>query len=668
MITQKIFRYSFDRLEFKPFDKDFTPVNGFAVKFRLKAPVTEKERTTLFEIPDTLKISTRILNKSADENKLNHYERGEHYFSYCDENGNVPVLEAEILMDYKGHPERKNMQIGVPLTIYNAVDNDVVLVYNGQHFRFFINGEVINENLPVGVPQFTTTENSCLNNDAFAIFETAVNVSDITRSVYEKKLDKSINYYSPAGYNAWAGDVVNFWHDGVYHLIYFIDRHHHGNRWGGGAHHFQHITTTDFINWVDHGPLFELETQWQSVGTGTMFFHNGKFYFSFGFHTSRVIDSDKLYAPELIKAYEKDKEVVPVSYDEIFASGKYPNGSNYAVSEDGFNFVNGHRMYHWAENPSVYTADDNTLLMYCGGGVWQASEIDKPWKLIKQGFPPCGKNSPMRNTEECPSFFEWNGCKYLIMGVTGYWRTDKDSDDYIDSAAQGYDIYDGLVVPMAVSAGGNRVIYAGWMNGIGWGSIIVHRELIQYDDGRLGMKWLDELAPSRDELLFSDDAPDTESFCYDTEPDKSYYYEMTVDPASGEYLAVQFDSECELRLDFKREIAQFGNVNGDSILPAHEAVKTLPQDNYNPWTFGDLHAGSRNFAIANVDVMKEPFTLKVVQHFSRKMNAVIIDAEINGQRTLVTNRVNVKIQKIALTAKGEGVKVTNLKIFKGDEE
>lgn len=55
--------------------------------------------------------------------------------------------------------------------------------------------------------------------------------------------------YTPFGHNTFIDDVMNFYHDGVYHLMYMPDRHHHGNRWGCGAHHFEHMITRDFVNW-----------------------------------------------------------------------------------------------------------------------------------------------------------------------------------------------------------------------------------------------------------------------------------------------------------------------------------------------------------------------------------------------------------------------------------
>lgn len=62
------------------------------------------------------------------------------------------------------------------------------------------------------------------------------------------------------------------------------------------------------------------------------------------------------------------------------------------------------------------------------------------------------------------------------------------SDDVFILVGEGYDIYDGLAVPMAALCSDNRAIIAGWIGGIGWGSALVHRELVQFENGILGTK------------------------------------------------------------------------------------------------------------------------------------------------------------------------------------
>ncbi len=52
------------------------------------------------------------------------------------------------------------------------------------------------------------------------------------------------------------------------------------------------------------------------------------------------------------------------------------------------------------------------------------------------------------------------------MGVTGFW-TAKGDGPFVDSAAEGHDIYDGLAVPMVAPFTGNRMIIGGWLHRLG---------------------------------------------------------------------------------------------------------------------------------------------------------------------------------------------------------
>lgn len=649
MIIQKLQRYCFDSLNFVPAVEGRGLQNGFALKIRLKElPV--RNGAVLFEITGGLKVYTRIVTREDAA----WYEQTEHYLCHEDESGKVAVLEARFNFNYPMRPDWKEMRIGVPLSLFDVSKNDIYLVYDGIRIRWYWNGDPVNQNYPMGMLTVPDDAGPYVNGDLLEHADISGDIKLIRREPYEQTIDKSFAFYSPHGYNSWAGDVVNFYHDGVYHVLYLIDSHHHGNRWGSGVHHFEHITTTDFINWTDHGPVVEITEPWQSVGTGVMFRYKGKYYVSYGYHTGRVVDDDLLASPDLHEQYKKNGETRSIDYAGIFAAGKFPNGANYAVSDDGIHFTEARKQFHWAENPSIYNRGDK-LVMYTGGSVWQSPDIDGPWKLERDGFPPCGA-PPMFNNGDCPSFFELNGFKYILIGFTGYWRTEKDSDEYIDSAALGYDIYEGLNVPMVVNVNG-RLIYAGWLGGIGWGSVIVHRELIQYSDGHLGIKWLPELAPAAGIPVSVKDA---------LEPGLAYYIETDIDPGDGTgRAALRFSGEvggCELQLDFAAERAQFADLeNGFSapIKPAHEKV---PHGDRT-----DIHNGSRNFSIAHVNVMKDPFTLRVLLRPSCKMGTAIIDAEIAGQRTLISNRHGLKVNRLAAAAEGRA-KITELRVYRTEDE
>ncbi|MBQ4289955.1 MAG: hypothetical protein II719_02055 [Clostridia bacterium] len=647
MIKQILKRYRTDSCTFQADPGNLQ--NGFLLRLRIREPVTADNSGILYEIPGTLRIEAGYLTQEeADQG----WGRRENYSSYPDSTGNVPVLEASVFLDVPYHPDWTELKLGIPLAMFDLTAGDLLLLYDGLHLYFLYDGIVINENFPAGT--LKPSLGLPVRGENLALIEFSSDIRNLECSEFERILDRSIHAYSPAGHSAWAGDVVNLWHNGVYHLFFLYDHHHHGNRWGCGVHYFYHMTTTDFVNWTDHGPIFEIEEAWQSFGTGTPFFFEGKFWFAVGFHTGRCIPGN-LYSSHMHEFYREKGYTEAVSHEAIRAAGLYPNGANLAVSEDGGRtFHLTHQMFHWAENPSVYSKPDGTLFMCIGDGLWEADRPEGPWKQIRPGFPPQGEDTPLDYTAECPSFFEKEGYKYIIMGARGFWRTGKDSDDYRDCAASGEDIYDGLSVPMAVNCGG-RLILSGWINGFGFGSVIIHRELIQYEDGRLGMKWLEEAAPRAEEenLLYRSE----DTFRFETDPKESYYYEIDAVSTAGGVIRVIFDRECELRLDSARFEAQVGPVGGERITPIYERAGRK-----DPHRFDDTHFKARNFTIAQVRGIDGAYRIRISQFRDTKMNSTLIDAEIAGCRTILSNRPQSEIH--AVSAVGEnGAEIRSMSVY-----
>ena len=54
------------------------------------------------------------------------------------------------------------------------------------------------------------------------------------------------------GDGVFVGDCMPYRRDEEYHVLYLKDRHHHGSKWGLGAHQWEHISTRDFVTWQIH--------------------------------------------------------------------------------------------------------------------------------------------------------------------------------------------------------------------------------------------------------------------------------------------------------------------------------------------------------------------------------------------------------------------------------
>ena len=66
----------------------------------------------------------------------------------------------------------------------------------------------------------------------------------------------------------------------------------------------------------------------------------------------------------------------------------------------------------------------------------------------------------------------------------------------------------------------------------------------------------------------------------------------------------------------------------------------------------------------NID---SPYTIRIIQHYEKKMRCTIIDAEIAGCRTMVSNRVNAKIDSVKALAE-KGAMISSFSAYAVDEK
>ena len=669
-MTQPTIRESFtfyhpEKLSFSPVGTNGDYRDGFLLRIRLARLPSPGENITLLHIPDVLTLRAGTHTFPADYRKLSDYEKGECYHVYTDKNGVSPFIEASLFLRRSPTEEPREMRLGLPLLLYNAAENDVFLLFDGVRFAFLAEGEIVNCNYPVGYPAAEGTGETFLSD----LLQAAIcfDPSAMPKEKRSEMVCRCASFYSARGYNTWAGDIVNFYHDGVYHLIVLFDRHHHGNRFGGGAHVPFHMTTKDFIHWENHGEMTSLETQWETFGTGTMLFFNGKYYYVHGLHTDRVIPRESVGSRLLEKEYEKEQCFRAVGFDTLEKQALYPSGASYMESQDGISFTPSRKQIHCAENPSVYSSREGDLIMYAGygvEGVFRAPEMDGPWVRADTDLPIYGGSSPVGNSTECPCIFTWNGYTYIIMGFTGFWQSGYQNRVFRDLAAVGEDIYDGLCVPMVANCDG-RYILSGWVNGSGWAYVLGHRELIQHKNGRLGLRWLPELTPhpTEDALLCrikevkASDTAALEERC-------SYYLTCTVLPEKDGRIGIRADGTGNpfvFTVDSGRRRAQIREAESEGGFPSElkalcECIPHIPEGRRN------THATSRDFSIIGVEETSKPYTLRMILHYEPKTDSLVVDTEIGGGRTLISNRVDFRAKQLSFLS--ENAVITDFSLYR----
>ena len=601
-------KFDFSNLNFSPIE-DFTDAkSGFALKFKLN--------------PEALKTNSTLLNV------------GSYFEIFAKDRELFCLLNFGKGAQAPSGRKCEALRIRAPkseLAKLDVAKTDFVVFYDGINFVLSANGEPIDREYPYGVLPAGHSAPK-VKTGAFDELKFSPNVKGIARKNIEVKKDVFMNFWSPHGWNAWIGDVVVFYKDGVFHLFYLYDIGHHSRRWGGGVHVFRHMTTTDLINWQDHGPLAEINTQYYSEGTGSIIFHNGKYYFFYGLHTSRILKPKDTISSEL-GAQVKRGKIEPL--DIANYPNLAPSGATYMTSEDGINFTPSGKFFHVCENPSVHVNDDNTLSLIAGygtTGIWSAKDAESLWTR-------CGEISRggMYNTSECPSYFKWGGYHYLIMGFTGFWGA-KLGEELQDWAIAGHDIYEGLGVPMVAEFNGDRRILVGWSTTGRWGNVVIFRELVKLQDGRLGTKWLPEQTPKLPSKPVFSTTISGEIREVEIRPDASYILEISGEGASAGRLALNFKNakkvSNEFQLNFDKQTAQFTLQEGGKELAGY-----VPPFYENPKPLKSQRSGFNNFAIAHLNQISKPFKLRFLIKHDAKFGTHF-DAEISRQRTATVSREN----------------------------
>jgi len=512
--------------------------------------------------------------------------------------------------------------------------HDVVIRFNRANLEMFVDGVPVDEDWPHGnLHQFLGpfligagfADGKLLSGfqgqiDHVALWDRALTDKEIAAlsggKEEAKRRDTEIlgprrritQYWRPRGYNKFIGDCMTFAHDGVFHVFFLSDRGHGAGKWGMLGSPWGHISTRDFVHWEEHPCPLDVTEPWECcLGTGSFAYHGGKYYLFYIKHDRRAWFTDN---PNL-----GDTVFVATSGDCIHFK-KEPEPL-FVLDFFSLNDI----------NPDVYPneTDGGYMMSLSNWKVWKTTDFKEWEERGNLSTPPWWV---------CTSYFKWNDW-YYFTSCSLLWRSNKPIEAATTwSGPPHQTLRDGIRVPQ-VAAFKNRHIMVGFTpepNRTAYAGELLVRELIQYPDGTLGTKWLEEMIPKSGrplKLAFESSGGDAsaegnainvnapDGFAVATLDDvpRNVRITLRVKPKAGTKhfgLCVRgggdYHSGCELHFEPQRQHVRFA-----------------------PVTDGQMTEEPGNWmAVGGVTGIDGPCTLDVI------VKDDLVDACIDGRRTIIT--------------------------------
>ena len=561
--------------------------DGFTLSCRVDLDGA-KDGDLLYEAEGALRIYVRDAKANPAPNEYD--ERYGNYYNFALPDGSCPVLEAFL----PGPAGR----IGIPFGALEHLGgkHDLRIVWNGTYFTLDLDGHR-DEDFPYSQLLWPKDDKGEVKSSRVTDFSFSFDAPKgpvAPPAGVTPQTGFHAMYWNPRGHNQWLGDVVTCEWNGRLHVFYLIDRRHHNSKGGRGGHWFEHLVTDDLVSWRELPPAVTMDVNSEYIGTGTPFRLGDKYCLAYGLHTLRHCDAAEIKRRGL------------------------PFGGSYVMSDDGVHFTKSNLVFTPDQNPSVFNRPDGLLGMGCRSTLEKAPSIEGPWTTDVENAHVFG---------DCPCPFEWNGWHYIIQGFCTMARSTSGlNGTYTDEVLEGYDIYEGLSVPMVATWKGNRRFLIGWINHrYGWGGWLCMRELIQYPDGHLGTKWIPEVPMPVEPLVFEVRPNETLTLQFHTDDPKGADFAFILDAAAGKARFVEKAEDGSYPdLPTLSEMA-----NGNEAKYGAERIRAGRK--YRPDEAGD-------FAIGKIRGLDAPFKVRVENYFDKKAGISLVDVEIAGQRTMVTRR------------------------------
>jgi hypothetical protein len=501
----------------------------------------------------------------------------------------------------------------------------VVCRYDGAKLQMFVDGVWMDEGFPIGplrggnVEPFLIAAEPQEKNiksgfggrlDHVALWDRALTDEEIdglaggraAAAARARELlgDPPIQYFKP--HNQFhVGDTLPFFHDGVFHFYYLLDRGHHTAKGGRGAHQWAHASSRDLVRWEHHPLAIPITDEREgSICTGSVTRHAGVWY---AFYATRLMDGGEHLS-------------LAKGSDGIHFTKIEPN----PFLSPGPRYVNGFRDPHVLRDPrtGLFHMVVSTMLREGRRGCLAQYISPDPGDLDswKEAEPFLVEG---REVLECPDHFAWNGWWYLVFSMGGVARYRMARDPLGPWERPAVETFDGPAARVIKTAAftGNRRLATAFVTNAGYAGRAVFRELLQKENGTLETRFPPEMMPRAGEPLVLTLEPGGQG-----EGDgRRVTVRSREDAGFATLLSVPADVRLTLRVRPAAGTASLGLcLRSSNGVPGHQ-LRILP--------------GARRIEVAGaggidgVDGLDRPFSLEVIAL------GEVLDVCLDGRRTLV---------------------------------
>ncbi len=345
-----------------------------------------------------------------------------------------------------------------PLTVRAdaKAKDSITLSVSPAHIVLYVNDAVADEEWPCGA---LPTEHLRCEGMAFTLYEgeTAFTLPQRKHLTADALRLPGVNIGDCMPYAKEGGD-------GRYHLYWLYDRHHHGSKWGLGAHQWAHASTADLVHWDEHPMAVAITEPYEgSICTGSTITHES---ISYCWYTVRMADGS-------------------------------PAQVTCAVSHDGEHYVKSGKYFTLparyfgasARDPKVIWADGKFHMFLTTTDLWEDKGCLAHLVSDHADMREFTDLGPIFHWEkglepECPDYFEMNGYYYLIYsGRYVYAKQPFGKDGWIKPEDD--IVHCGTVPKTAVCPWNGMRVAAGFLSEGGYAGSLVLKRVENKENGEL---------------------------------------------------------------------------------------------------------------------------------------------------------------------------------------